>query len=174
AEQFAQLYLERGSASEMSLPETLQGIVAARLDGLAGAEKAALQDAAVIGKVFWAGGLRVDAEESSPLLHSLERKGFLTRQRRSSVEGESEWAFSHMLLRDVAYSQIPRAERAAKHRAAAEWIESLGRPEDYAELLAHHWRSALEVADAAGQDSAELLDPARRALREAGARAFSV
>jgi class 3 adenylate cyclase/tetratricopeptide (TPR) repeat protein len=174
AEQFAQLYLERGSASELPLPETLQGIVAARLDGLAAAEKAALQDAAVIGKVFWAGGLRMDADQSSSLLHSLERKGFLTRQRRSSVEGESEWAFSHMLLRDVAYSQIPRADRAAKHRAAAEWIESLGRPEDYAELLAHHWRSALELADASGQDTAELVEPARRALREAGARAFSV
>jgi class 3 adenylate cyclase/tetratricopeptide (TPR) repeat protein len=174
AEQFAQLYLERGSASELPLPETLQGIVAARLDGLAPDEKAALQDAAVIGKVFWAGGLSMDAEQSAPLLHSLERKGFLTRQRRSSVEGESEWAFSHMLLRDVAYSQIPRAERAAKHRAAAEWIESLARPEDYAELLAHHWRSALELATASGQDTAGLVEPARRALREAGVRAFSV
>ncbi|HKD95873.1 MAG TPA: hypothetical protein VKB43_14300, partial [Gaiellaceae bacterium] len=105
---------------------------------------------------------------------SLERKGFLTRQRRSSVEGESEWAFSHMLLRDVAYSQIPRAERAAKHRAAAEWIESLGRTEDYAELLAHHWRSALELAEASGQDTAELVGPAGRSLRDAGSRAFSV
>ncbi len=79
-----------------------------------------------------------------------------------------------MLLRDVAYSQIPRAERAAKHRAAAEWLESLGRTEDYAELLAHHWRSALELAAASGQDTAELVDPARRALREAGTRAISV
>jgi class 3 adenylate cyclase/tetratricopeptide (TPR) repeat protein len=174
AEQFAQLYLERGSASELPLPETLQGIVAARLDGLAADEKAALQDAAVIGKVFWAGGLGLDADRTSALLHSLERKGFLTRQRRSSVEGESEWSFSHMLLRDVAYSQIPRAERAAKHRAAAEWIESLARPEDYAELLAHHWRSALELAEASGQGTAELVDPARRALREAGTRALSV
>jgi class 3 adenylate cyclase len=174
AEQFAQLYLERGSASELPLPETLQGIVAARLDGLAADEKAALQDAAVIGKVFWAGGLRLDADQSSPLLHSLERRGFLTRQRRSSLEGESEWSFSHMLLRDVAYSQIPRAERGAKHRAAAEWIESLGRPEDYAELLAYHWRSALELAQASGNDTAEFVDPARRALRDGGARAFSV
>jgi class 3 adenylate cyclase len=174
AEQFAELYLERGSASELPLPETLQGIVAARLDGLTTDEKAVLQDAAVIGKVFWTGALAIGAEQSSPLLHSLERKGFLTRQRRSSLEGESEWAFSHMLLRDVAYSQIPRAERADKHRAAAEWIESLGRPEDYAELLAHHWRSALELAEASGKDTAALVAPARHALREAGARAFSV
>jgi tetratricopeptide (TPR) repeat protein len=174
AEQFAQLYLERGGAGELPLPETLQGIVAARLDGLTEDEKTALQDAAVVGKVFWAGALGVDGERSAPLLHLLERKGFLTRQRRSSLEGESEWAFSHMLLRDVAYSQIPRGERATKHQAAAEWIDGLGRPEDYAELLAHHWRAALELAKAAGHDSAELVDPARRALRDAGARAFSV
>jgi class 3 adenylate cyclase/tetratricopeptide (TPR) repeat protein len=174
AEQFAQLFLERGSTSELPLPETLQGIVAARLDGLAPEEKAALQDAAVVGKVFWAGALAMDADQSSRLLHSLERKGFLTRQRRSSLEGESEWAFSHMLLRDVAYSQIPRADRADKHRAAAVWIDGLGRPDDYAELLAHHWRCALELTDASGKDTAELVDPARHALREAGARAFSV
>jgi class 3 adenylate cyclase len=174
AEQFAQLYVERGSTDELPLPETLQGIVAARLDALGAAEKSALQDACVFGKVFWAGALGIEPEQSGALLHALERKGFLTRQRRSSLEGESEWAFSHMLLRDVAYSQIPRAERAAKHRAAAEWIESLGRPEDHAELLAHHWRSALELAAASGQDSSELADPARRALRDAGARAFSV
>ncbi|HSI97285.1 MAG TPA: AAA family ATPase, partial [Gaiellaceae bacterium] len=98
AEQFAQLYLERGSAEDLPLPETLQGIVAARLDGLSGEEKAALQDASVFGKVFWTGALGRKGEATA-LLHSLERKGFLTRQRRTSVEGEDEWAFAHMLLR---------------------------------------------------------------------------
>ena len=158
AEQFAQLYLERGSAEDMPLPETLQGIVAARLDGLSTDEKAVLQDASVIGKVFWTGALRRDERDATPLLHSLERKGFLTRQRRSSVESEGEWAFAHMLLRDVAYGQIPRAERADKHRQTAEWIDSLGRPDDHAELLAFHWSSALELARAAGQDTIELAD----------------
>jgi predicted ATPase len=174
AEQFAQLYLERGSADDLPLPETLQGIVAARLDGLTGEEKAVLQDASVVGKIFWTGALRRDEEEARPLLHSLERKGFLVRQRRSSVESEGEWAFAHMLLRDVAYSQIPRAERADKHRDTAEWIETLGRPEDHAELLAHHWRSALELAEAAGGDTGALIGPTRLALREAGDRAFDV
>jgi tetratricopeptide (TPR) repeat protein len=174
AEQFAQLYLERGSAEDLPLPETLQGIVAARLDGLSAEEKAALQDASVVGKVFWTGALRRDDGDVTQLLHGLERKGFLTRQRRSSVESEGEWAFAHMLLRDVAYGQIPRAERAQKHRETAEWIESLGRSEDHAELVAFHWRSALELARAAGQDTAELELPARLALREAGDRAFSL
>jgi predicted ATPase/class 3 adenylate cyclase len=174
AEQFAQLYLERGAADDLPLPETLQGIIAARLDGLSSNEKTVLQDASVMGKVFWTGAVRRDERETIPLLHALERKGFLTRQRSSSIEGEGEWAFAHMLLRDVAYGQIPRAERAAKHRAAAMWIESLGRPDDHAELLALHWRSALELTRAAGQSGAELTRPTRLALQAAGDRAFSV
>jgi class 3 adenylate cyclase/tetratricopeptide (TPR) repeat protein len=173
AEQFAELYLERGSADDLPLPETLQGILAARLDGLSGAEKALLQDAAVVGKVFWTGALSRGAE-AAPLLHSLERKGFLTRQRRTSVEGESEWSFAHMLLRDAAYGQIPRAERALKHRQAAAWFEGLGRPDDHAELLAFHRGSALELARVAGQDVEELMAPTRRAFRAAGDRAFAV
>jgi class 3 adenylate cyclase len=174
AEQFAQLYRERGSAEDLPLPETLQGIVAARLDGLSSDAKSLLQDAAVVGKVFWTGALRRNEREATPLLHGLERKGFLTRQRRSSVEREGEWSFAHMLLRDVAYGQIPRGERARKHRATAEWIESLGRPDDHAELLAHHWSSALELARAAGQDVADLVTPTRLALRDAGTRAYAV
>lgn len=174
AEQFAQLYLERGSADDLPLPETLQGIVAARLDALSAEEKALLQDASVVGKVFWDGALRRVEHVATPLLHSLERKGFLTRQRRSSFESEGEWAFAHMLLRDIAYGQIPRAERARKHRAAAEWIETLGRSEDHAELLAFHWGSALELTQATGEDMGDLWEPTRLAIRAAGDRAFSV
>ena len=79
-----------------------------------------------------------------------------------------------MLVRDVAYGQIPRASRADKHRRAAEWIESLGRAEDHAEMLAHHFVSALETARAAGQDSAPLEAAAARALRDAGDRALAL
>src|SRR5205823_6355707 len=93
AEQFAQLYVERGSAEDLPLPETLQGIVAARLDGLSADEKAVLQDASVVGKVFWTGALHRDESTAAALLHSLERKGFLVRQRRSSVQSDGEWAF---------------------------------------------------------------------------------
>jgi class 3 adenylate cyclase/tetratricopeptide (TPR) repeat protein len=174
AEQFAQLYLERGSAEDLPLPETLQGIVAARLDGLSADAKALLQDAAVIGKVFWTGALRRDERQAAGLMHGLERKGFLTRQRRSSVENEGEWSFAHMLLRDVAYGQIPRGERAEKHRLVAEWMESLGRPEDHGEMLAHHWRAALEISLAAGRDTGDLAERTRLALRGAGDRAFAL
>jgi class 3 adenylate cyclase len=174
AEQFAELFLERGSADELPLPESLQGIIAARLDGLPDEEKELLRNAAVVGKVFWAAALRREADEAASTLHSLERKGFVRRQKRSSVEGESEFAFAHALVRDVAYGQIARGDRAEKHRLVAEWIESLGRPQDHAEMLAYHWRSALELARAAGQDDDDLTERARLASREAGDRAFAL
>ncbi len=174
AEQFAELFLEQGSTEALSLPETLQGIISARLDALPHEEKELLRDASVVGKVFWTGALRREPGESARALHSLARKAFVRQQRRSSVEGESEFAFAHALVRDVAYGQIARGDRAEKHRHTAEWIESLGRPEDHAEMLAHHWRSALELAHAAGQDTADLETHARMALRGAGDRAFAV
>lgn len=174
AEQFVELFVELGSADELGLPETLQGIIAARLDGLPESEKRLLQEAAVVGKVFWASSIGHDSDAAATSLHALERKGFVRRQRRSSLEGESEFAFAHALVRDVSYGQIPRAERAERHRAVAEWIDALGRAEDHAEMLAYHWSSALELVRAAGRDDDELEARTRLALRAAGDRAFAL
>jgi DNA-binding SARP family transcriptional activator/class 3 adenylate cyclase len=176
AEQFARLLAEGGSLDE--LPESVQGIIAARLDGLLLAEKALLQDASVVGEVFWPGALAMIGErpraQAEELLFALERKEFVQRARRSSIASETEYAFCHVLLRDVAYSQIPRATRAEKHRRAAAWIETLGRSEDHAEMLAHHHLSALEYARAAGREDLELVEPTRLALRAAGERALAL
>jgi class 3 adenylate cyclase/tetratricopeptide (TPR) repeat protein len=170
AEQYVRMLAERGTADGLPLPESVQGIIAARLDALPPAEKALLQDAAVVGKVFWLGALGASERQ----LHALQQKEFVQRARRSSVEGETEFAFKHLLVRDVAYGQIPRAERARKHVRTAEWIESLGRREDHAEMVAHHYVSALELAGAAGEDTGSIEGRARRALREAGDRASSL
>ena len=165
AEQFARMFAERGDPAE--LPETVQGIIAARLDSLATEEKRVLLDAAVLGKTFWVGALAADDAEA--LLHGLQRKEFVRRERRSSVVGEQEYSFTHLLVRDVAYGQIPRAERAERHVRAASWIESLSaeRSEDRAELLAHHYLAAIELTRAAGGEVDELADRALDALLEA-------
>jgi class 3 adenylate cyclase len=163
AEQFARLYMERGSAEDLPLPETVQGLIAARLDGLTAEEKRLVQDAAVFGKVFWGGAL--DADENT--LHSLERKGMLRRERRSAVAGETQYAFRHVLVRDVAYGQIPRLARGEKHVRAADWIESLGRAGDHAELLAHHLTAAHELG-------IDVVRRARLALRAAGERSAAL
>ena len=182
AEEFARMTADRSPTDMRTLdvPDSVQGIIAARLDALDADDKALVQDAAVIGKTFWIGGVaaigRRDPSEVEGRLHRLERGRFVRRARRSSVGGEAEFAFLHLLVRDVAYGQIPRAARADKHRAAATWIESLGRErlEDRAELLAHHYRSALEMARAAGSDTADLERPARLALRAVGDRAVAL
>jgi class 3 adenylate cyclase/tetratricopeptide (TPR) repeat protein len=173
-EQFARLYLERGSVDELPLPETVQGLIGARLDALPAEEKELLQDAAVVGKVFWTGALGRGTDVVQTLLHALERKEFVRRERRPSVEGEAEFVFRHLLVRDVAYGQIPRAARADKHRRVAEWIESLGRPEDHAELVAHHYLASLELARAARRDVDGLADTVRAAVQAAGDRSLAL
>jgi class 3 adenylate cyclase/tetratricopeptide (TPR) repeat protein len=179
AEEFARMSEGRAVAdlSGLELPDSVQGIIAARLDGLPSETKTLVQDAAVAGKAFWIGtvaaiGGRQPAELEEQLLE-LERGRFVRRSRRSSVPGETEFAFLHLLVRDVAYGQIPRAERGEKHRRAADWIGSLGsdRLEDRAELLAYHYGAALELMRASGRDTSALEEPARLALRAAGDRA---
>ena len=146
------------SAGEVvDLPESVQGIIAARLDTLTLDEKALIQDAAVVGKTAWVGAVCALSErawQAEELLHGLERKQLLQRVRRSSIQGESEFQFGHALTKDVAYSQIRRADRAQKHEAAAPWIEQLaGERDDKAELLADHYTQALTLREALGEDT---------------------
>ena len=158
---------------DLPLPETVQGLIAARIDQLPPEEKALVQDASVLGKVFWPSALGSVPEEA---LHALERKEFIRRDRRSAVAGETQYAFLHLLVRDVAYGQIPRARRMERHRAGAEWIESLSpdRSEDRAEMLAHHYREALRLAEASGADTEPFRAAAFAALADASERAAAL
>jgi len=180
AEQFARMLLERGDTGALPLPGNVHGIIAARLDGLPAGEKRLLQDASVLGKVFWVEPLvRLGGEGRAAIeehLHALVRKEFARRSRRSSVANETEFAFAHALVRDVAYGQVPRRDRAAKHLAVAGWLGDLSpdRVEDLAEMLAHHYVSALELAAASGEDTGELRGQARHWLTQAGDRALSL
>jgi class 3 adenylate cyclase len=160
----------------VDLPESLQGIIAARLDTLSAEEKGLLQDAAVVGKTAWIGAVNTLSErstwEAEELLHSLERKQLVQRVRRSSIQGETEFTFGHALTKDVAYSQIRRADRAQKHEAAAAWIERLaGERDDKAELLADHYTQALSLREALGDDTTPIAARARVALSEAAQQA---
>ncbi len=182
-EELVRLLADRGVEQlAEALPESLQALIAARLDTLSPERKTLLQDAAVIGKVFWAGALAEiggrDPSEVELALHELARKELVRPARTSSMEGESECAFWHLLVRDVAYGQIPRAERARRHRSAAAWIERKAgeRVEDLAEVLAHHYLQALDLAAAAGdtEQVEELAAPARHFLALAGERALGL
>ena len=168
--------------AEVLFPDSIQALIAARLDTLPADTKSMLADAAVVGKVFWAGAISQmggrEIETVTETLRELSRKELVRPARRSSMEGEGEYAFWHVLARDVAYGQLPRASRAMRHVAAARWIESKSpeRIEDLAEVLAYHYSTALELSRATGQiDQAVGLEaPALMFLSLAGERALGL
>ena len=176
---------ERGSLkryADVSFPESIQALIAARLDTLPLDRKQLLQDASVIGKVFWAGSTAAmgarDPHQVEQALHELSRKELVRPARRSSMEGDVEYGFWHILVRDVAYSQIPRAQRVTKHLKAAAWLEGKAgrRVEDMAEVLAYHTGEALTLAQAIGDTSrqAEITPAAARYALLAGERALGL
>jgi class 3 adenylate cyclase len=179
AEEYARMFAD-GDSSAVEVPETLQGVVAARIDALPEEEKRLLQQAAVLGKVFWTDALvalaEVDERPAEDRLYSLERKEFVRREQRSAVAGVRQYVFVHALVRDGAYGQMPRVARAEAHQRVAEWIDSLpsDRAEDRSEMLAHHLVQAVDYGRAAGIEVSALLPKAAQALRDAGDKAFSL
>jgi len=192
AEEFVRMLMDRGilvrrgravtiaPGAEIPVPESVQSLVAARLDTLPAGRKSLLHDAAVVGKVFWGGAVAaiggIEERVVEEGMHELARKELVRASRTSSVKDQAEYSFWHLLVRDVAYGQIPRGARATKHRAAAGWIEEIAgdRVSDHAELLAYHYSQALHFAQASGasEEARQLEAPARRFLVMAGDRAM--
>ena len=173
---------ELREGAEVPFPHSVQALIAARLDTLPSDTKSILADAAVVGKVFWAGAVAQMGDRDlggvTDTLRELSRKELVRPARRSSIEGEVEYAFWHILTRDVAYGQLPRSSRAARHVAAARWIESKTpeRVQDHADMLAYHYTTALELARATGQTAGvtDLEESALRFLSLAGERALGL
>jgi len=177
AEQFARMLSERGGIENLTVPETVQALMAARLDTLRPELKGLLHDAAVVGRVFWSGAVAAvgerERDEVRRDLNELVRREFVRPVRISSIEGEDEFSFWHALVRDVAYQQIPRSPRAEKHVAAAVWVkETAGeRLADHADILVHHYAQALELVQAAGEERPGIEESLVRFLLLAGDRA---
>jgi class 3 adenylate cyclase/tetratricopeptide (TPR) repeat protein len=134
--------------SGFEIPDSVQAVLAARIDLLAEAEKAALQAAAVIGRVFWTSPVYELVEGLAPDLHLLETRDFIRQRAGSSIAGEVEYAFKHALTREVAYGSLTKARRAQLHTRFADWLERLGEGRDeHAPLLAHHYAEAVRPED---------------------------
>ena len=148
-EQLAAVMNERGGEQADSLPTTIRGLVAARLDALPGEERDVILDASINGRIFWRGALERIARDPDSLgaaLAALERRDLIRRDAVSRIEGDEQWSFKHVLIRDVAYDLPPRARRRDGHRHTAEFIEE-STPEvgDAGAALARHWRGAGEL-----------------------------
>jgi class 3 adenylate cyclase/tetratricopeptide (TPR) repeat protein len=132
-----------------AVPDSVQAVLAARIDLLPLAEKAALQAASVIGRVFWTGPVYELLEGLEPDFRILEERDFVRRRSGSSMAGEPEYAIKHALTREVAYGSVPKAKRARLHAAFADWLQRFGGGRDeHASLLAHHYAEAVRPQDA--------------------------
>ena len=145
-EQLAATLAESASGVGETLPTTVRGIVAARLDALPPQERSVLLDAAVVGKVFWRGALERMASEPNGLgdaLAALERRDLIRRETVSIIERDHQYMFNHVLIRDVAYDLLARATREQRHGQTAAFFEDA--TADIGEAsgaLARHWRAA--------------------------------
>jgi DNA-binding SARP family transcriptional activator len=165
-----ELVLHLAGAETGALPDSLQALLAARIDALSTADKRVLQQAAVVGRVFWEDPVRraLDVETVATGLSHLERRGFVVRRPASGLPGQAELSFRHALIHDVAYRSLPRAQRARAHAEVGAWLEELAgdRLDEFAELLAYHFGAA------AAEETAELAWPEPVVRREVRAKAF--
>jgi class 3 adenylate cyclase len=141
---------EPANAERLEIPDTVQGVLAARIDLLTPVEKTVLQSAAVVGRTFWNGAVRAlldpdpGAGELDEILARLEKRGLVHARTGSSIIGEEQFSFRHILIKDVAYESLPRRDRAKAHALVAAWIEgqTKEREREFAELLTHHYEHA--------------------------------
>jgi class 3 adenylate cyclase/tetratricopeptide (TPR) repeat protein len=160
---------------DVELPRSVQGLIATRLDGLPEDEKAALQDAAVVGRVFWVGAVAQlsgrSADEVRDAFGRLRVKELVLPHEPSSFSDEHEFSFRHNLIRDGAYDSLPKALRADKHAGVALWAERQAgdRADEIAELIATHLLEALAYLDELGEVGDRRDDLRRSALRWARA-----
>ena len=142
----------------IGIPDTLQALIAARIDRLEPESKAVLQRASVIGRSFWAGAVEYLAagESAEKTLEDLQLRDLVVQQLRSSLSNETAYRFKHVLIRDVAYSSLTKSARAGHHARFAEWLgERAG--DELLEIRAHHLDHAASLlADLDGAPPAEL------------------
>lgn len=164
-----------GAIDDVTVPDTVWGVLAERIDRLSSDNKQALQMAAVIGRVFWegllgdltSGGASLDAG-----LRSLEERALIDSVGPAAFDGDWEWTFRHMLVHEVAYAGMLKSVRRSAHVRVASWLEQRAaeRREELAPLLAYHfaqgeeWLKAAEFAEVAGYRAARIY-----ANREAAA-----
>jgi class 3 adenylate cyclase/tetratricopeptide (TPR) repeat protein len=168
---------------EVELPRSVQGLIAARLDGLPDDEKQALQDASVVGRVFWVGAVAEltgrGMGEVRDALGRLRVKELVLPHEPSSFSDEHEFSFRHNLIRDGAYESLPKALRADKHAGVARWAEQRAgdRADEISELIGTHLLEALRYLEELGETGERRTALERSAFRwtaAAGGRASAL
>ena len=168
-------YELKGDIERLEVPETLHALIAARLDSLSPDDRSLLQDASILGKTFTLQALSaVTAERAGlePRLKDLVRKEMLVVDADPRSPERGQYGFVQSLIREVAYQTLSRADRRARHLAAAHYFESLG-DEELAGVVATHYIEAYK-ATPQGPDAQALAARARDSLVTAAERAGSL
>jgi tetratricopeptide (TPR) repeat protein len=168
--------LVEGGSDPDRVPDTLQALIAARIDHLPAEAKMLLQRSSVIGRVFWNGALAhlsPDVDGIDGLLDDLLSRELLLRETRSSISGEKAYRFKHALIREVAYTGLAKLARAQHHARFAEWLaERTG--EELIEIRAYHLDQAVEfLVELDGAPPEALAEEAGIALVKAAKRAIA-
>ena len=177
-EETVRMLLEEGAHGDR-IPDTLQALIAARIDRLPAGEKVVLQRGSVIGRVFWAGAVdhlspEYDADDLEDMLDDLLLRDLVTREERSTISGESAYRFKHVLIREVAYTGLSKSSRAEYHTRFAEWLRQKA-DKELLEVRAYHLDHATALyAELDGRAPAELAQTAAKALEAAGKRALAL
>ncbi|MGZ4256584.1 MAG: ATP-binding protein [Gaiellaceae bacterium] len=175
-EETMRMLAEEGVQSVDRIPDTLQALIAARIDRLPAPAKAILQRAAVIGRIFWEDAvnrLSPELDSVEAPLEDLLLRDFVLPEPRSSIRAETAYRFKHVLIREVAYSGLSKSARAEHHRAFAEWLKERAGNE-LLEIRAFHLdRATALITELNGSAPAELEHETAEALTEAGLRAFA-
>jgi class 3 adenylate cyclase/tetratricopeptide (TPR) repeat protein len=168
--------LIEGPAKHVAIPDTVQALIAARVDGLPRGARNVLRRAAVIGRVFWRGAvddLSSDVDDLDGVFEMLLLQDFVLREPRSSISGEEAFRFKHILTREIAYSGLTMSARAELHAGFAAWLRERG-VEELVEIRAHHLDQAVTLlTELEGTVPPELAHEAAAALEAAGARALA-
>ena len=177
-EETIRMLIESGSGNGAAdrIPDTLQALIAARIDHLPPAAKTLLQRGSVVGRVFWKGALEhlsPDVDGIDALLDDLLQREFLLREPRSSISGETAYRFKHLLIREVAYTGMAKLARAQYHARFAEWLaERTG--EELIEIRAYHLDQAVEfLTELEGAAPEELAYETAETLVKAAKRAIA-
>jgi class 3 adenylate cyclase/tetratricopeptide (TPR) repeat protein len=175
-EETVRMLAERPRAGNERIPDTLQALIAARIDRLPAAPRLALQRASVMGRIFMAGALAHISPELDDVDHCIEElllRDLIVRETRATIHGEQAYKFKHVLIREVAYSALAKSARADLHHAFAEWLHHRA-GDELLEIRAFHLdQASMLLAELDGSAPPELREETAVALTHAGKRALS-
>ena len=175
-EETIRMLAERPRAGADRIPDTLQALIAARIDRLPAADRLLLQRAAAMGRIFMGGALKAlspDVDNVDGALDDLLLRDLVVREPRATISGEQAYKFRHVLIREVAYAGLSKASRAELHRAFAWWLKERA-GDEIVEIRAFHLDQAARLlAELDGATPPELAEEAAAALAHAGRRALS-